>query len=145
MLGSSWPIPSSSGHSAGGSALASALCTATCVIFGVKRSVSTPATSIRAASASPIRSSNQARSATQSTGFTSPGACAFARSASRSAICAQREAIGVAICRIRTERKTPLDAPHGASPRPSRTGSRLPTVHGSRRAHPGYSTGGAGD
>ena len=67
--GSTLRMPSSSGHSAGGSALASALCTATWTIFGVKRSVSTPATSIRAASASPIRSSSQARSATQSTGI----------------------------------------------------------------------------
>ena len=103
-------MPSSSGHSAGGSALASALWTPTCVIFGVKRSASTPATSIRAASASPSRSSSQARSATQSTGLTFAGACSFASSASRSAICAQREASGVSIRRIRLDRNAPLAA-----------------------------------
>jgi len=90
-------IPSWSGHSAGGSALASALCRATCTIFGVKRSVSIPETSIRAASASPIRSSSQARLAVQSTGLMSRGARTFASSASRSAMCSQREASGVFI------------------------------------------------
>ena len=62
------------GTAPAGSALASALCTPTWNILGVKRSTSTPATSIRAASASPIRSSSQARSAAQSTGLTSRGA-----------------------------------------------------------------------
>ena len=72
--GSYLRMPSSIGHSAAGSALASALCTPTWTILGVKRSVSTPATSMRAASASPSRSSSQARSATQSTGLTPRGA-----------------------------------------------------------------------
>ena len=34
--------------------------------------------------------------------------------------------------------------PTGSAPRPSSAGSRLPTIHGSRRAQPGYSTGGGG-
>ena len=144
MFGSYFPIPSSIGHSAGGSAFANALCTATCIIFGVKRLVSTPATSKRAASASPRRRRSHARSATQSTGFTARGARTLARSASRNAICAQREATGESIRRIRVDRKTPLAAPHGSAPRPSRSGSRLPTTPGSRRAQPGYSTGGGG-
>src|SRR6185437_4556675 len=61
---------------------------------------------------------------------------------SRSAICAQREAIGVFMCRIRLLRNAPLAPPHGFSPSPSAVGSSLPTTQGSRRAQPGYSTGG---
>ena len=114
-------------------------------IFGVKRSVSTPATSIRAASASPMRSSSHARSATQSTGFTWRGARGLASNASRSAICAQREASGVSIRRIRVDRNAPLAPPQGIGAKPEllRDRGRRPT-HGSRRAQPGYSTGGAG-
>src|SRR6476620_4375318 len=137
-------IPSCIGHSAGGSAFASALCTATCTIFGVNLSVLTPATSIRPASASPIRSSSQARSAAQSTGLTSRGARTLASSASRSAICAQREANGVSIRRISVDRNVPLASPHGALPSPSWVGSSTPTVHTSRLAQPGYSIGGGG-
>ncbi len=144
MRGSCRRIPSSIGHSAGGSALASALCTATWTILGVKRSVSTPATSIRAASASPIRNSSQARSATQSTGFTSRGDRTRASNASRSAICAQRDASGTSMRRISVERKAPLAARHGLSPRPWPAGSSIPTTQGSRLAQPGYSTGGGG-
>ena len=142
IRGSYFRMPVSSGHRAAASALASALWTATWVIFGVKWSVSSPLTSIRAASASPMRRSSHDRSATQSAGFTSRGARAFARSVSRSAMCAQREAIGVSIRRMRVERNTPLAPPQGSSPRPSAAGSSLPTTHGSRLAQPGYSIGG---
>src|SRR6185369_2864290 len=79
-----------------------------------------------------------------SIGLTLTGARALASSASRSAICAQRDASGVCIRRIKVERKGPLAAPHGASPRPSLPESSAPTFHGSRRAQPGYSTGGLG-
>ena len=68
----------------------------------------------------------------------------LASSASRSAICAQREASGVFMRRIRIERNWPLAPPQASSPIPARSGVMTPTVHGSRRAHPGYSTGGAG-
>src|SRR5437764_2948065 len=144
MAGSYLRIPSSSGHNAAGSALASPLWTATWTIFGVNRSASTPATSSRAASDSPSRSRSQARSATQSTGWTLAGAWTRASRALRSAICAQREAIGVAIRRISVDRNGPLARPQGSSPSPALRGSRAPTVQGSRRAQPGYSTGGAG-
>ena len=91
-----------------------------------------------------MRSSSQARSATQSTGLTWRGASALASSASRSAICAQREASGVSIRRIRLDRKAPLAPPQGSAPSPSSAGSSCPTTRGSRRAQPGYSTGGGG-
>src|SRR4029079_3643672 len=142
--GSYLRIPSSSGQSAEGSELASALWTATWTIFGVKRSASTAAMSSRAASASPKRNRSQARSATQSTGFTFGGEADFASSASRIAICAQRDAMGVRIRRIRVDRNGPSAVPHNASPSPRLRGSSAPTVHGSRRAQPGYSTGGDG-
>ena len=67
-----------------------------------------------------------------------------ASSASRSAICAQREAIGVSPSAASESRGT------RRSPRPTaRRQARLarieaPTTHGSRRAQPGYSTGGGG-
>ena len=118
IAGSYLRIPLSSGHKAEASALASADWTATCTILGVKRSVSTPSTSIRAASASPMRRSSQERSATQSTGSTSRGARALASSASRSAICVQRDASGVSMRRIRVERNAPLEPPQGSSPSP---------------------------
>ena len=75
-----------SGHKAAGSAPAKALCAAIWVSFGVKSATSTSDTSILAASASPIRSSSHARSATQSAGWTPNGVGALARSALRRAI-----------------------------------------------------------
>ena len=92
-------------------AVASADCSATWRIFGVKRSVSMLATSNRAASASPIRSSSHARSAAQSAGWTSAGLAVLASSALRRPIWAQREASGVSIRRISTSSALPLAAP----------------------------------
>ena len=114
-------------------------------IFGVKRSTSTPDTIIRAASASPIRSSSQARSAAQSTGLMLRGAAASASKALRSAICAQRDAIGVSIRRIRVPRNAPLAPPHGCAPSP--TLGRIDRPDDTRiapRAWSGYSIGGGG-
>ncbi len=135
-------MPFSSGHSAGGSALASALWTPTCTIFGVNRSVSTPATSIRAPSASPMRSSSQARSATQSAGWTSVGAGNCVSSALRTRICAQREAKGTSVRRIRADRNLPLARPQAPASNPVWDDGKGPTREGSRRANSGSSIGG---
>ena len=129
------------GHRAGGSPLAVALCTAAC-IFGVKRSVSTPAISMRAASASPTPSNSHARS-WPSTGWTSRGAVTLASKACRRAICAQREAIGVSIRRISVDGKPHWRHRKGRV-RARSSGLSWPTSRMSRRAQPGYSTGGGG-
>ncbi len=63
-------------------------------------------------------------------------------SASRSAICTQRDASGVCIRRMSVDRNVPSRRPTASSPRPSVADRAAPTVHGSRRAQPGYSTGG---
>jgi len=138
--GSSLPSDDSSGHIADGSLLASADCRATWLIFGVKRLLSTLAISSLAASASPIRSNSHARSAAQSAGSTSAGLYALANRALRRPMCAQREASGASIRRINISSDLPLAPPHGASPRPSPTGSSAPARLGSRLANFGYST-----
>ena len=139
--GSTSRRPSRSGHRPAGSALASALWAATWVSLGVKSKTSTPDTSIRAASASPIRNSNQLRSATQSAEFSPNGVGALASRPLRSAMCSQREATGACVRRMTCSRKRPLAPPHGSAPRPIATGSSAPTKLGSRRATSGTSTG----
>jgi hypothetical protein len=105
-----------SGHSPAGSAVANATCAATAYILGVKRSTSTAWTSIRAASASPMRKSSQARSAIQSAGLTPAGVSSRETSARLSMIEAQREAIGASTRRISTERYRPCAVPNAPAP-----------------------------
>ena len=146
IRGSTLPSRVSSGHSADGSLLASALCTATWRIFGVKSvDVDARRPAAARASASPIRSSSQARSAAQSAGLTS----------------ARRRRLGkqrVAQPDMRPARgQRRIHPPHQRSPgtcrspRPtaarqarSRRDRASRPARGSRRASSGYSTGGAG-
>ena len=137
-------MPFSRGHSAAGSELASALCTPTCTILGVNRSASTAATSIRAASASPSRSRSHERSATQSIGLTLAGAAPWRarRREARYAPSARRSACASAAS---ASRGTPARRAPRRLAEPCVRGSTRPTIHGSRRAQPGYSTGGLAD
>ena len=92
-----------------------------------------------------MRSSSQARSATQSTGLTPSGACSLGKQgiAQRDMRPARRDR------RVHAAHQGRQEGTAGAAPRivgepRVAPGRAAPTVHGSRRAQPGYSTGGGG-
>ncbi len=131
-----------SGQSAAGSAVAKAAWTATVNMRGVNWSTSTAWTSIRALSASPIRSSSQARSAIQSTSLTCGGAEASESKARRRRIEVQRDGKGALSRPMRPLRKRPLALPKAPWPRPQLPGRSGPTGLVGRRELSGISIGG---